>query len=256
MKRYFHILAILALAVGLSFQSGCKSGPKGDKETKKDALPEALAKAYQEDAARMTLREILSSNQSGEREAELPKERVAYFYDLLSKIYWMSEKDEEIPKISHIHTFGSPSLNQILTVLEKDAEFKENWANGRTMSSNLYLNQLMSRYKLKIKNYRDGALGPTMILESPMYVNTTELAFLLSNIDGIRHAEAQGMVGDGNDISFGGDGKNHVAVKYSIGKGDCPSGCIHRKYWIFYLNDDGSISYQGTRGSLPEEGEE
>ena len=63
------------------------------------------------------------------------------------------------------------------------------------------------------------------------------------------------MAGDGNDIIWGSEGKNHMALKFKVGQGDCPSGCINNKYWIFYVQEDGSINYMGTRGELPE-GEE
>lgn len=216
-------------------------------------LPADLAKAYKEDAARLAARELISSKQTGELGADIPPARIAYFYDLLSKIYWMSLGADSIPDLSSIHTFPSPNLHEVMVVLEKDSPFKENWSKGVTTTSNLYLNQMIARYHLKIKNYRESGLGPTMIFESPDYINTTELAYLLKNIESIRHAEAESMVGDGNNIEWGSDSKNAMALKYSIGDGDCPSGCINRKYWVFYVLPTGEIDYMGTRGNIPAE---
>jgi hypothetical protein len=243
---------MLALLLGGLFLGGCKSRPPKDN---KDKLPVELAQKYREDAARLMVRELNTSRQSGELEARIPAERVEYFYEILSKAYWMSQKDQDIPTVfNSIHTLPNPHLKRVLVILEKDAEFKDQWANGSTMTANLYLNQLISRYRLSIKNYREGALGPTLILESADYVNTPELAFILSKVEGIKHAEAEGVAGDGDDVTWGSDSKNAMALKFSKGEGDCPSGCIYRKYWIFYVGQDGTMNYMGTRGELPGEG--
>ena len=162
-------------------------------------------------------------------------------------------ENKEQNYISEIHTFPSPNLQHVMVVLEKNSDLKENWSKGITATSNLYLNQMIARYKLTIKNYRESTLGPTLILESPMLINTTELAFLLKNVEGIKHAESESMIGDGNNIEFGSDSKNAMAIKYSIGEGDCPSGCIYRKYWVFYVSPTDGINYMGTRGKLKDE---
>jgi hypothetical protein len=244
----FFWMLIAALAFGACKGSKEKQGKNTEKE-----LPAELAKAYREDAARLAVRELLSTTQTGERGAEIPQERIDYFYGLLSKIYWMAVKDDSIPDLSGIHTFKTPNLHKILVVLEKDSPFKENWSKGITMTSNLYLNQLIAKHQLSIKDYRVSGLGPTLIMESPQFLNTPELAFLIKNFETIRHAEPEGVAGDGNDITWGSDSKNALALKYSIGAGDCPSGCIQRKYWIFYVLQDGSIDYMGTRGNIPKE---
>ncbi len=35
---------------------------------------------------------------------------------------------------------------------------------------------------------------------------------------------------------------------YSVGWGDCPSGCTHRHDWIFEVTDDLEVSLSGSRG--------
>ncbi|MEM6270337.1 MAG: hypothetical protein AAF998_12920 [Bacteroidota bacterium] len=248
-----HLSSLFLLgALSLLVLVGCKSSsPKAQKE----ALPEDLALKYREDAARLAVRELNTSRTSGEMEARIPPDRIAFYYDLLSKAYWMSQKDADVPSdFTGIHTLGNPHLKEISVVLENDAEFKSQWANGSTMTANLYLNQLMSRYRLKIQNYREGALGPSLTLVSPTYINTVQLAFILEKIDGIKFAQAEGIAGDGDDVTWGSDSKNAMALKFSKGEGDCPSGCIHRKWWVFYVDAGGEMNYMGTRGQLPSEG--
>lgn len=251
------ILLSICLVALLCLQSGCKSGKRTkDPIVKEEPLPPHLEKAYREDAARLTVREILTTASTGERSADLPADRVKFFYDVLGKIYRLTLTTDSIPDISHIHTLKTPSLKEVLVILEKDSPFETNWSKGMTSTSNLYVNQLISKYKLRIKNYRKSALGPTLVFESRDFINTTELAFLLTQVDGIRHAEAEGIAGDGNNIEWGSDSKNRMAMKYSVGAGDCPSGCIYRKYWIFYVGPQGELDYMGTRGSIPDDVED
>lgn len=248
MKNLMWLVAMTVLLTGFV---ACKS-KGGQKNNTARELPAEIAAAYKEDAAMIAVREFMSTTQTGEQNAEIPQDRIDYFYGLLTKIYWMCKDVDSIPDLSGIHTLKNPNLRQIMVVLEKDSPFKENWSKGVTLTNNLYLNQLISKYKITIKNYRETTLGPTLTMESAGFVNTKELAFLVKNFESIRHAEAEGIVGDGNDISYGSDSKNAMAIKYSIGEGDCPSGCTKRKFWIFYILPDGSISYMGTRGKISE----
>lgn len=245
------LLSLLLPVLLLLLLPGCKSKPVATPPSANE-LPGELSAQYREDAARLALRELNTSRQSGERDAFLPEDRIQYFFELLSQAYWMSQRSDSIPaSLQEIHTLKSPDLKRIFVVLKEEAEFKDNWASGRTTTGNLYLNQLLSKYKLKIRDYKAGAFGPTLTLESPVPVNTEELALALSQIEGIREATAEGMVGDGNDINWGAESKNRMALKFSIGAGDCPSGCIYRKYWVFYVSQTGEMDYMGTRGNIP-----
>jgi hypothetical protein len=240
----------LGLAILLTVSMvACKSKNAVQKNASPE-LPAELAAAYREDAARLAVREYNTSSQTGEHEATIPQDRIDYFYGLLTKVYWTFQKADSIPDLSGIHTLKAPNLRQILVVLEKDSPFKENWSKGMTLTNNLYLNQLTSKYKISIKNYRETSVGPSLMMETPNNVNTKELAFLVKNFESIRTAEVQGLVGDGNDITYGSDSKNAMAIKYSIGEGDCPSGCTNRKFWIFYIMPDGTVNYMGTRGKI------
>jgi hypothetical protein len=244
-------MLLLGAVLGIAACKGSKE--KQQKPTAGRELPAELAAAYREDAARLAVREYNTTPQTGERIADIPPDRINYYFELLSKVYWMCVDTDTIPDLSIIHTRPTPNLRQIQVVLDKTSPFKENWSKGITMTSNLYLNQLISKYKLTIKNYQESTIGPSMIFESPMPINTRELAFLFKNFETIRSAESAGIVGDGNDITWGTDSKNAMAIRYSIGAGDCPSGCTQRKIWTFYVLQDGSINYMGARGTIPNE---
>ena len=246
-------LFLLCIALTLTFGLGCKSSKpakpgKGDR-----TIPADIEAAYRQDAARLAVREMLTSNSTGEEGAAIPPARIEYFFTLLKKIHWMGVDSSNIPNLSGIHTLPTPHLRRVLVFLHPDAPMRENWSQGITTTSDLYLNQLMSRYGLKIKDYNAGAGDPMLILEADRDINTAALAEMLSHHNGIKLAEAEGIMGDGNNIEWGGEGKNQMALRLSIGAGDCPSGCIQRKLWIFYVSQEGNLTYMGTRGEIPAE---
>lgn len=260
MKNLKLPLLFLICLLAASTLTSCKNRQKDkDKQNEKpqvNAVPAEVAKKYREDAARLALREYNTTSRNQDPQITIPKERTEYFFKLLTKVYGMMQTDPAIPDVSHIHTFDTPPLYRIIAMLENDAPFKDEWLEGRRMTSNLYLNQVMSEAGLKITGCKELGTGCMCTLSSPKPVNTKDLSFILSRIDGIKYAEPDGAGGDGNDIVWGSEGKNHMALKYKVGKGDCPSGCIHNKYWIFYVQEDGSVNYMGTRGELPEGEEE
>jgi len=45
----------------------------------------------------------------------------------------------------------------------------------------------------------------------------------------------KGCLGDGNNISISRNGDSTV-ITFSVGSGDCPAGCIYRKYWEFIVS--------------------
>lgn len=247
---------VLVFLSSILFLSSCKNRNGDGKSKEKDGpqaglqIPADLAVKYKEDAHRLAAREYNTTTRNDQPETKLPQDRVDFFYKLLTKVYLMAEKDPAIPSIAGIHTFPNPPLHRVMVVLEKDADFAENWIKGQRMTSNLYLNQVMSENSLRVSNFRETGMGTSGIISSPKFVNTKDLAFILQSIDGIKIAEPDGAAGDGNNIEWGSEGKNHMALKFSKGAGDCPSGCIHRKYWIFYVQE-GNINYMGTRGELP-----
>jgi hypothetical protein len=251
-QHIFFLLALVA-SVAISACKSSKNGQGGGGKPSTRELPAALAAAYKEDAARLAVREATTSTTSGEEGATIPPDRIAYFYDLLTKIYWMGIDSANIPDLSGVHCFPYVHLRRILVTLTPDSQFEEPWGQGISLTSDLYVNQLFSRYGLKVNNFRRDPAGATLMLDANRDIITPALASAFSQIPGIRSAEEERMMGDGNNIEFGGEGKNQVAMRLSIGAGDCMAGCIQKKYWIFYVDAAGKVTYMGTRGSIPAE---
>lgn len=239
------LISVIAL-VGIS---SCKS----KKVDEKPVASTGRLAPYSEDAHRLALRDELTSRSQPKEGFEIDADRVNFYFEALTKIGQMIGSTEEIPShLSEIHTFPNPSVREVLLVLDKDSQFKDAFSQKRTITPDLYMNQLLSQNRISIKDYQESSIGPQVLLYADKMLNAPELAHTLAQFKGISGAEAVIPSGDGNDITAGAEGKNATAIKLSIGKGDCPSGCIHRKFWVFYVHPDGSVTFEGTRGELPE----
>ena len=62
--------------------------------------------------------------------------------------------------------------------------------------------------------------------------NPEKLAPLYTAADGVESAGPNWVGGDGDNIEVSESG-----YIFSVGWGDCPSGCIHRHYWVFTVVD-------------------
>jgi hypothetical protein len=250
-------LSSLILLVLLLASSACKSQKTTQKPDKKSPkgqpeLPAELVAAYKEDAHRIALRELQSQKTvTGEMEARIPQERVDYFYDKLVKSYAIWMKSDSIEDLTHIHTFGNPDMRTIRLVVAPESPYLKTWSQYNEVTENLYINQLVSKYGLEITEYKTTTLGPTVYMRSAGFINTPELCYILANFEGIKFVEPEGKAGDGDDIEVTSTAKTGRILRFSIGAGDCPSGCIHRKYWNFLLEDSGNVRYIGIEGEIP-----
>jgi len=79
-------------------------------------------------------------------------------------------------------------------------------------------------------------------LQFEQQYNPEYLAPLYAAADGVEYAEPNYIIGDGNNIQ--------VALPYytfRMGWGDCMAGCIHRHYWVYYV-DGGSATLVNEYG--------
>jgi hypothetical protein len=82
-----------------------------------------------------------------------------------------------------------------------------------------------------------------------------KLAQLFQPVSGVRYAEPNGIIGDGNDIVA----RANRTYTLSRGSGDCPAGCIYRENFDFTVTDagvfSGTVAPPGDPGDFNNDGE-
>lgn len=212
-------------------------------------VPAELRAAYLEDANRLALRDLLAN---GFSEVPIPQDAVQPYYDALVLVYNATALParDTVVDVYGIHSTG-PATRSLLLQLLGTETWVERLARREIPTGDATVDTLLTRYSLTVASVYTLHDGDVLITLGPLEpVNISALAQLFNGISGVRFAEPNNLIGDGNDIGGLIDG-SRVLLDYSVGYGDCPSGCIARRFYHFAVRDDGTVEYLGASGSPP-----
>lgn len=242
--------SVLAAAVIVVACDGA-TAPRSFRSTMDDSqLPAPLRAAYREDATRLALRDLLAN---GYTEIPIPSDAVQPYYDALVLVYnaTVLPVRDTVVDVYSIHTFPSPGTRSLLLELFGSEAWVQRLARRELPTGEPTVDALMERYVLSIGSVYTMSTGNVLLtLGSAEPLNVKALAPLFSGVSGVRFAEPNGFVGDGNDIR-GSSEESRVLLDYSVGYGDCPAGCIGRRFYHFLVHADGTVEYLGPSGAPP-----
>jgi len=212
-------------------------------------VPAELRAAYLEDANRLALRDLLAN---GFSEVPIPQDAVQPYYNALVLVYNATALParDTVVDVYRIHTIG-PTTRSLLLQLLGNETWVQRLARSEIPTGDPTVDTLLGRYSLTVGSVytmQNGDLLLTLVPPEPL--NIKALAGLFHGITGVRFAEPNYVIGVGNDIGGSIDG-SRVLLDYSVGYGDCPSGCIARRVYHFAAHDDGTVEYLGASGSPP-----
>jgi len=212
-------------------------------------VPAELRAAYLEDANRMALRDLLAN---GFAEVLIPQDAVQPYYDALVLVYNATALParDTVVDVYRIHAMG-PATRSLLLQLLGNEPWVQHLARREIPTGDPTVDTLLTRYSLSVGSAYTMQNGDVLLtLAPPEPLNIQALAGLFHGITGVRFAEPNNLVGDGNDMSGLIHG-SRVLLDYSVGYGDCPAGCIARRFYHFAVHDDGTVEYLGASGSPP-----
>lgn len=212
-------------------------------------LPEDVAAAYREDAARLALRHLATTTDLALAPAEIPESLRATLYNALARVHnaQIAARDE----VAGIHTFPDPQLRRLYVQLDPTHEWTQAWQQGERLTGNAEVDALLERYELDVERYYDWSIGTYVVLVATGEpLNLKRVARAFAAVAGVLYAQPDAVCCDGSDITAapvsGGWG-----LTYHFRWGDCPAGCIEEHWWRFTILADGIVRYQGEGGSEP-----
>src|SRR6266853_1247900 len=211
-------------------------------------VPAELRAAYLEDGSRLALRDLLAN---GFSEVPIPQDAVRPYYNALVLVYATAlPARDTVVDVYRIHTMG-PATRSLLLQLLGNEPWVQHLARREIPTGDPTVDTLLTRYSLSVGSAYTMQNGDVLLtLAPPEPLNMQALAGLFHGITGVRFAEPNNLVGDGNDMSGLIDG-SRVLLDYSVGYGDCPSGCIARRFYHFAVHEDDTVEYLGASGSPP-----
>lgn len=216
----------------------------GDQE-----LGQAERLAYHEDAVRLALRHLEDTNSAARSDVEPPAELVESLYSALVRVYLTAHPARDsVVELYGIHTFPDPPTREVLVGVDPAHGWTAAWRELQAQTGEPAVDTLVSQYGLTVRVYYEWTIGDYALLRAAEPLNAAALADRFESIPGVLAADPNGWGGDGNDIrATVRDGG--WRLDYSVGFGDCPSGCIHRHTWSFAVGADGEVRYLGASGA-------
>lgn len=211
-------------------------------------VPLIIRKRYSMDAARLTVRYMLTTPDSDR--VELNQRMVDRVYLSLISIYLSAEKISACDSVTRkyeIHTFYNPPLQEILVMLDTSYAWTHAWLQYNPFTGNPVIDSLVQKYQIAITDVNTG-WDVLVVLKSNILINTLALCKKFRIIPGILSADPNWAFGDGHDITY--EKKNGKDLfTFTLKWGDCPAGCIYHHSWHFLVTDNYSVEYMGSSGS-------
>ena len=244
-------VALAAVAAGIACDG---SGPAEPAPVPVDEgqLPAEMLAGYREDAARLAVRHRRALDQSPLGEVRVSEPLAEELYAALVRVAAFDHPaSDSVTALYEIHAFPEPVLHRFLLGVDPDAGWTEAWREGWRETGNPDVDGLVETYGLELERYRAREGGPdlaVLVSEDPLDIAALARRFL--PVGGVVSAEPDAVAGDGNDIRGAALGPGW-RLEYSVGFGDCPTGCISRHTWTFRVEGDGTVTFLGSEGPPP-----
>lgn len=212
-------------------------------------VPDQMKEMYRESAARLVLREIRQSMNLAQAGIDIPEDKAENYYRAFVHVYNMETVySDTVTRILPIFTFPDIELQQLIVSFDEDLPWTREWRKGHRLTGNEEIDALMEQYNLELLNYHAWPFGHAVVLKSPVFINLAALAPKFTAVDGIQNASPNGRCCDGHNVRATWDDPLRLILEYSAGFGDCPAGCINRRFWEFEVHVDGTVTFLRTHG--------
>lgn len=209
--------------------------------------PELVRRHYLNSAKILALRQMLGDPAWADS-VYIPAALYTPMLDALSAVYNATQYPERdtVTDCLDIRAFPFPISPLTLSlVADTTLAWAKNLYIGISPTGNATVDDLIMEYQLqKTNSFQFDKFVFYFQTQEPL--NTAALAARFNSVPGA-HADPDGFIGDGNDISAdtvaGG-----LQLTYRVGWGNCPAGCISDRRWTFLVKSDCSVSFVKVEG--------
>ncbi len=119
-----------------------------------------------------------------------------------------------------------------------DAPEMINLVKGNIPTGNVKLDNILTSYGFdSVETSYNYPKFPWLSVNTDNFYNLKPIIEAFEKLSCVTIAENNGGCFDGNNITLERD-NNQATVSFSIGRGDCPAGCIYRRTWVFKTNNN------------------
>ncbi len=194
-----------------------------------------IQEAYFDDAVELYIREILANpkhfNYNNPELDEMELNKILSVFQAVRNL--QIPETDTVFNFYNIHALKCNGTKSIVMHVNTEAPEIIRLANGEIPTGNEQLDYLLETYKFD--SVHTSYSYPKFAWLSVNTDNTYNLLPIIKEFEKIPSivlAENNGGCFDGNNIKLE-RGNNKTTIDFSIGRGDCPAGCIYRKHWVF-----------------------
>lgn len=215
---------------------------------------DSIMQKYTADADRLTVRDSYAYNLPYMDSIEISQTYSDTLLNALIAVYNATSLParDTVVSMYEVHAFPNPNINLFAVAADSNLFWMQQLKNGVFPTGNSTIDSLSNLYNLYVYNYLNfnGLFSYDVVyFQSDSNYNVLVLSTLYQSIPGVVYTEPGGWGGDGNNITST-INTDHVELIYSIGWGDCPSGCISRRFFKFKVYYDCSVEFVNSYGSI------
>ncbi len=147
-----------------------------------------------------------------------------------------------------IHQVVSDNLfHSIYVAVDTSYAWTQQWQNLITTTGNVPLDNLLSTYGFSITAFSTFGSNYATLTTSHN-INVRPLCDSIATYSGVLYSEPKPYAGDGNSITYLESGNDRIYY-FTLGLGDCQSGCTEFHTYRFKVFPNCSVTYMGTFNS-------
>ncbi len=242
MKNHLRIVLLAAALLAGS----CK---KSNTDQAIDGCPisPSINSAYLNDAKEIVYQRIISGQKvTGSNQPVFNQDELNRVLSAIQSVYVLhTPLTDSIFNVYQVHAFKTYVLNSIEMQVVMSSPEIQNLINGKP-TGNPDFDGLMSTYGFTFNpTYPPSYAFNFMNIRSANWYNLVPLVNSFKSFSFIQGAQADGSIGDGNNITYQING-NTRTINFSYGFGDCPAGCGGRIIWSFSVDENCKATYLKT----------
>lgn len=200
---------------------------------------------YDADVKHLALQRIFNQNVTYKDSIKIPQNYQDTIWAGLAAIFNLSSNIERDSVFDNycIHHDASNFINHNIYVkVDVSYNWTQQWQNLITNTGISALDNLLSTYGFSITNFSTFVNVAT--LSTTQNINVIPLCDSIATFAGVQYSEPKTIIGSGNEITY-----NTIATdryyNFTVGYGDCPSGCIGKHTFKYKVYSNCSVDYLG-----------
>jgi hypothetical protein len=229
---------LLILLISIALTAGCKKHDNGIVNSTGCPVSPAITAAYTESAQYIMMQEYMNDTTlPGYRNANLSATEQAEILGYIQAVYDLTTPERDsVFNVHNIKAFPVVSLKFMNLKVNTAAPEIQAWIAG-SPTGNSSFDAFIAQYNLgRPQPFYSYPIFNWLSDSTTTPHNMIEIARQISAFPFIYIAEPDGYAGDGNRISIQ-RGSGYADLDFSAGWGDCPSGCIYRRHWVFRITN-------------------